>query len=345
MIQLQDELTLLRAHLQECLDTLAKAQTYQAESSLLADIFSRNGRENQVRIATPPGYGYEQETSLSPLDVDPSGPVMQIAAHPGDGPDFFYATYLKVASNTHYRNSFHEVLLTDGEGGVDGWHPERTRQVRMKEAYAGAQVVESNLHFLRYPDGGLSSLAPGTKARLIAQLAQEIEAIQPSIVVVHPPKNDHPDHAQSFLLTIAALGMYTRAGGKAPTLLIHDVEFGLQQRSIWASPACDLLAEAYPVHVPEFIVDISSTHSLAQQALWKHQTQMYDPVLGQPKLYVDLIDSLAQVRGLQFEENADRIPMGQGFSHVVLPGVTSEYNLLPLRLPPNSIYRRVKKAA
>jgi LmbE family N-acetylglucosaminyl deacetylase len=268
---------------------------------------------------------------------------MQIAAHPGDGPDFFYATYLKMTTNTRYRNSYHEVLLTDGEGGVDGWHPERTRQVRMKEAYAGAEIVGSKLHFLSYPDGGLSSLASREKTQLVRQLAQKIGDIQPTILVVHSPKNDHPDHASSFLLTITALEFYSQLGGRAPTLLIHDVEFGLQQKSLWTLPTPDLLTETYPMHAPGFIVDVSSTHQTAQHALQKHQTQMYDPVLGQPKLYADLIDTLAQIRGLQFmAEGTTRIPRGQGFSHVVIPGMTSEHNLLLPRLPAGSVYRQVK---
>lgn len=317
----------------------------QDEASLLAEIFRRNGREKSlVQTATPPGYRYEREVSRSPLPVDASGPIMQIAAHPGDGPDFFYATYLKIASNTQYRNSYDEILVTDGEGGVDGWPAEKTRRVRREEAYAGAEMVGSRLHFLGYPDGSLSSLAIRKKRRLVTQLAEKIGAIRPGILVVHSPKNDHPDHAQCFLLTIAALKLHSQTGGKAPTLLIHDVEFGLQQESLWVPPMVDPLVETYPVHAPDFIVDISSTHQTAQRALHKHQTQMYDPVLGQPKLYVDLVDTLARVRGLQFlPKGVSQIPQGQGFSHVVIPGVTSEYNLLPLRLPANSVYWRIKE--
>jgi LmbE family N-acetylglucosaminyl deacetylase len=177
----------------------------------------------------------------------------------------------------------------------------------------------------------------------VMQLAQKLGAIQPAILVVHPPKQDHPDHAYSFLLAIAALEFHAQVGGRAPTLLMHDVEFGLQQRSLWTSPAPDPLTVTYSMHVPGLLVDVTSTHQDAQHALQKHQTQMYDPVLGQPKLYVDLIDTLAQVRGLQFmAEDAARLPRGQGFSQVIIPGLTSEYNLLPQRLPAGSLYKQVK---
>lgn len=332
--------------LQERLDDRLEERIRSYEASLLSELFGRNGREDSVQTATPHGYRYEREASMPSLPVDASGPLMQIAAHPGDGPDFFYATFLKMATNTQYRNSYHEVLLTDGEGGVDGWHPERTRRVRIEEAYAGAEIVGSRLHFLSSPDGGLSTLAPCEKTRLVRNLARKIGEIQPAILVVHPPKNDHPDHASSFLLTIAALEVHARAGGRAPTLLIHDVEFGLQQKSLWAFSTQDLLAETYPMHVPGFLVDVSSTHQTAQRALQKHQTQMYDPLLGHPKLYADLIDTLARIRGLQFmAQGTTLIPRGQGMSHVVIPGMTSEYNYLLLRLPAGSIYRQVKKDA
>lgn len=314
------------------------------EASLLFELFRRNGREERVQTATPPGYSYTQDASRLALPVDASGPILQVAAHPGDGPDFFYATYLNIRRNTQYRNSYHEVLLTDGEGGVDGWHPERTRQVRRKEASAGAAIVGSRLHFLSSPDGGLSELAPWKKTRLVKQLAQKIEEIHPAIVVVHPPKQDHPDHAASFFLTIAALEIHAQAGGRAPTLLIHDVEFGLQQHSLWAPHAADPRTETYSMHVPGLLVDVTSTYQDAQHALQKHQTQMVDPVHGQPKLYADLIETLAQLRGLQFlTEKATRLPRGQGFSHIVIPGITSEQNLLLQRLPAGSMYRLEKE--
>lgn len=338
MSQLQ-QLSLREPQLRERRANRLEAFLQAYEASLLSELFRRNGRENVVQTATPPGYVYVREDCKPPVSVDADGPVMQIAAHPGDGPDFFYATYLKMATNTKYCNEYHEILLTDGEGGVDGWHPERTRRTRIAEARAGAEIVGSVLHFLGYPDGNLSSLAQKERTQLIATLAAMIGDIQPALLVVHPPKNDHPDHAYSFLLALAALELNVRAGRRLPTLLIHDVEFGLQQESLWASHALDPRADVYPVYSPGFIVDISSTHQVAQHALHKHKTQMYDPVLGQPKIYADLIDALAQVRGLQcMVEGMAQIPQGQGFSHLVIPGVTSEQNVLPLRLPAENIY-------
>ena len=82
----------------------------QDEASLLSELFSRNGREESVQGATPPGYGYERETSRLAATLDASGPILHIAAHPGDGPDFFYATALKIASNPQYHTSYHEVV-------------------------------------------------------------------------------------------------------------------------------------------------------------------------------------------------------------------------------------------
>ena len=317
----------------------------QCEAALIAEIFRRNGKEERLQTATPPGYRYEREDAMSSLPVDANGPIMQIAAHPGDGPDFFYATYLKMAAHPQYRASYHEVLLTDGEGGVDGWHPERTRQVRIEEAYAGAEIVGSRLHFLGYPDGSLATLEGNERTRLVARLAQRIGDIQPTILVVHPPKNDHPDHAHSFLLTLAALELHAQADGRAPTLLLHDVEFGLQQKSLWMPRVIDPFTHTYPMHVPDLIVDISATHPLAQHALQKHQTQMCDPVSGQPKAYADLIDALARVRGWQFtrEETRQQAPRGQGFSHVIIPGVTNEQNILPFCLAAGSCYQLAKK--
>lgn len=311
------------------------------EADLLAELFRRNGRADVVEQATPPGYGY-REVGGPTLSVEASGPIMQVAAHPGDGPDFFYATYLEMTTNPRYRNDYHEVLLTDGEGGVEGWSPEHTRRVRMAEAYAGARVVGGTLHFLGYPDGRLSFLGEQERSSLVRALAERIAAIEPVLLVVHPPKNDHPDHAYSFLLTLAALKRHAQAGGIRPTLLVHDVEFGLQQPDIW-TPAerREPRLHAYPLHSPELLVDISVTHRTAQRALNQHQTQMRDPVSGLPKAYADLIDALAQLRGLQIApEGTPRSVQAQGFSHIVIPGVTSEQNILPSLLPAGSLYQR-----
>ncbi len=314
------------------------------QAALLAEILRRNGREERVLMATPPGYSYRREDVQSSLPLEASGPMMQVAAHPGDGPDFFYATYLKMASHPWFRASYHEVLLTDGERGVDGWHPEQTRQVRIEEAYAGAELVGSRLHFLSYPDGSLPALEAHERSRLVERLAQRIGDIQPAILVVHPPRNDHPDHAASFFLTLAALKLNAQAGGRLPALYVHDVEFGLQRENLWAHSVSDSLLETYPVHSPDFIVDISSTHALAQRALQEHQTQMRDPLSGQPKLYADLIDSLAQVRGLQFaSEDEPMVTRGQGLSQLIIPGVTDEQNILGWRLPKGSLYRLDKQ--
>lgn len=314
------------------------------EAFLLSELFRRNGREERIQTATPPDYGYTPDVSGRTRSVEASGPILQVAAHPGDGPDFFYATYLQIARHAPSRPSYHEVILTDGEGGVDEWPPERTRQVRRMEATAGAALVGSRLHFLSFPDGGLSELAPRTKMQLVTRLARTIEALQPAIVVVHPPKKDHPDHAASFFLAIAALEIHAQRGGRLPTLLIHDVEFGLQQKSLWSPHAPDPRTETYAMHVPGLLVDVTATQQDAQHALQKHQTQMVDPVSGQPKLYADLIETLAQLRGVQLmTKDATRLPRGQGFSHIVIPGITNQQNLFLQRLPAGSIYRLGKK--
>jgi len=320
-------------------------QRHPREVSLLHELLRRNGREASIQHATPPGYRYEVVDIRSSGSFAPPGPIMEIAAHPGDAPDFFYATYLQIAAQTQYQSELHEILLTDGERGVDGWHPERTRQVRITEAHTGAAVVGSNLHFLSYPDGNLASLTSRERARLVTQLAEKIASIQPCLVVVHPPKKDHPDHAYSFLLTVAALRRTARRlGSMRPALLTHDVEFGLQQQPVWPAEEGNTPITHYPMHSPDFIVDISATHHTAQYALHQHQTQMLDPETGQPKHYADLIDKLARMRGLQIRpEEATRISYGQGFSHVTIPGVTNEHNPLALLLPRGCVYKRVKR--
>ncbi len=317
----------------------------EREAFLLEELFRRNGRQDVVPVATPPGYAYELVRPVGgATGVDVGGPLMQIAAHPGDGPDFCYATSLLLESNRCYQYEFHEVVLTDGERGVEHWDAEQTRLVRRAEASAGAALVGSQLHFMGYPDGGLSTLSEQRRRRLVRQLAELVAQVRPALLLVHPPYRDHPDHAWAFQLTRSALVYAARWLAKRPALFVHDVEFGLRQQRIWRPCPLDVRVATYPFHVPDYLVNISATHQRAQEALYKHQTQMRDPVSGQPKAYADLIHMLAQVRGLQLGIQDEVLcSTGQGFSHIVIPDVTSEWNILAERLPAGSLYRRVKR--
>src|SRR5437660_4777153 len=78
------------------------------EASLLSELFGRNGRKSVVQTATPPDYIYVLDDPVPRESIDANGIVMQIAAHPGDGPDFFYATHLNMITNTTYRYDYHE---------------------------------------------------------------------------------------------------------------------------------------------------------------------------------------------------------------------------------------------
>lgn len=103
--------------------------------------------------------------------------VLCVAAHPDD---IEYGTSPAVAAWTARGAEVGYLLLTRGEAGMDGLHPERTAVLRTREQIEGsARVGVTRVEFREHPDGVLEYGLP-----LRRDIALEIRRFRPDVVLV-----------------------------------------------------------------------------------------------------------------------------------------------------------------
>lgn len=113
--------------------------------------------------------------ALAPLRED-WGRALCVVAHPDD---LEYGAASAVARWTAQGKSVSYVLLTSGEAGIDGLHPDKAGPVREAEERAGAREVGvDSVEFLGYRDGVVEYGLP-----LRRDIARAIRRFRPDVVV------------------------------------------------------------------------------------------------------------------------------------------------------------------
>jgi LmbE family N-acetylglucosaminyl deacetylase len=116
-----------------------------------------------------------QPPPLKPLPEDWSKAVA-IVAHPDD---MEFGAAAAVARWTAQGKEIVYVMVTSGEAGIDGLHPDECKVVREKEQVESARIVGvTQVEFLGFPDGTIEYGLP-----LRAAVAQVIRRHQPEIVI------------------------------------------------------------------------------------------------------------------------------------------------------------------
>ncbi len=114
-------------------------------------------------------------TQLQPLDEDWQT-ALCVVAHPDD---LEYGAASAVARWTGQGKRVVYCMVTSGEAGIDGMHPEECRPVREAEEVASARVVGvEEVEFLRLPDGVLEYGVPLRRA-----LAAVVRKHRPDVAV------------------------------------------------------------------------------------------------------------------------------------------------------------------
>lgn len=122
-------------------------------------------------------------TRPSPLDPPPVEPLPEdwqsalcIVAHPDD---MEFGAAAAVARWTGQGKVLTYCMVTSGEAGIDGMHPDECRVVREAEQVESAQIVGvETVDFLHQPDGVLEY---GVALRRV--LAEEVRRHRPEIVI------------------------------------------------------------------------------------------------------------------------------------------------------------------
>jgi LmbE family N-acetylglucosaminyl deacetylase len=117
----------------------------------------------------------EQPVPLEPLPEDWER-ALCIVAHPDD---IEYGAAAAVARWTAQGKWVGYTMVTSGEAGIDGMHPDECRRVREQEEIDSARIVGvDSVDFLRLPDGILEYGVPLRRA-----LAAEVRRHRPDIVI------------------------------------------------------------------------------------------------------------------------------------------------------------------
>jgi LmbE family N-acetylglucosaminyl deacetylase len=120
---------------------------------------------------------------LLPMDIEPLEPLSEdwdralcVVAHPDD---MEFGAAAAVARWTGQGKTVGYCMVTSGEAGIDGMHPDECRRVREAEQIESARIVGvPSVEFLGLPDGVLEYGAP-----LRAAIAHEVRRFRPQIVV------------------------------------------------------------------------------------------------------------------------------------------------------------------
>lgn len=114
---------------------------------------------------------------LAPLDEDWER-ALAVVAHPDD---LEFGSAGAIARWTGQGKTVVYCLLTSGEAGIDGMHPDESRRVREAEQRTSAAIVGvKSVHFLGQPDGVLEY---GVALRRV--IAREVRRHQPHVVLTN----------------------------------------------------------------------------------------------------------------------------------------------------------------
>ena len=117
----------------------------------------------------------EKPTPLKPLPEDWDSALV-IVAHPDD---VEYGAAAAIARWTGQGKTIRYVMVTSGEAGIDGLHPDECRALREQEEIDSARIVGvDSVEFLGFPDG---TVMYGLELR--AAVAQVVRRHRPEIVI------------------------------------------------------------------------------------------------------------------------------------------------------------------
>ncbi|WP_436777810.1 PIG-L deacetylase family protein [Yinghuangia sp. YIM S09857] len=175
---------------------------------------------------------------FAPLVEDWSTAVA-IVAHPDD---MEYGAAAAVARWTDQGKTVVYVMVTSGEAGIDGMHPDKAKPLREAEQIASAQIVGVDVvEFLGYPDGVLEYGLP-----LRRDVARVVRRHRPDIVITGNWRETYggtvPNQADHIATGRAVLDGVRDAGNRWIFRELAEAE-GLEPwngvRQIWAAGSPD----------------------------------------------------------------------------------------------------------
>jgi LmbE family N-acetylglucosaminyl deacetylase len=196
---------------------------------------------------------------LTPLDED-FETALVVVAHPDD---VEYGAAAAIARWTRQGKRVTYCMVTSGEHGIDGLHPDECGPLREAEEIASARVVGvDEVDFLRQPDGLLEH-----SVELRRVIAEVVRRRRPEVVVTNNYRerfgNGVVNQADHVAVGRATVDAVRDAGNRwlFPEQLTDGVEPWGGVRAVWASGS----AEA--AHA----VDVTDTFDLGVDSLREHK--------------------------------------------------------------------------
>ena len=253
---------------------------------------NRNAVPNLIQITAPGPADAE-------LPADQKR-VLLVAAHPDD-PEFSSAGTVANWVSKGFEVVY--VLVTSGDKGTPDHEMTRERlssQREQEQLAAAAKAGVTNVQFLRFPDGELT-----TSLELRGAITRMIRTFRPYAVITHDPlalfhNNEfinHPDHRAVGQSTVDAI--YPTA--RDPLQFNEQIRGGLEPHKVkelylWGS------------EIPNVIVDISETIESKIEALRCHVSQ-----IGNPEELAERIKTrtaqTGEPQGLKYAEVFRRVVM------------------------------------
>lgn len=186
--------------------------------------------------------------------------AVAVVAHPDD---LEYGVAAAVARWTRQGKKVDYLLVTKGEAGIAGLHPDQTGPLRMEEELRSARAVGVNtVAFLDHPDGLVEYGVP-----LRRDLAAAFRSAQPEVVIT-----------TSFDLTWGEDGPVNHADHRAVGLAVLDACRDAANGWVFpeAGPTCASIRDAYVAAVgdPDYFVDVTGTIEAGIASLREHRAYL-----------------------------------------------------------------------
>jgi len=209
-----------------------------------------------------------------------------VFAHPDDDTWMVGGTYLLEGSDLDLT----VVVATSGEAGLIADESLATREnlaeVREREeraALAAGGQADADVHFFRYPDGGLDGV---DRSELVGRIADVLRAARPEAVVTFGPDGGtgHDDHIVVSEATTAAFHRVREEPGAEgafrglfygtlPQSELDELYTRWRSRGIEVDPDAPFMPRAVPDDMIDVRVDTTTVAATKYEALMAHETQ------------------------------------------------------------------------
>lgn len=240
---------------------------------------------------------------LEPLD-ETWATALCVVAHPDD---LEFGAAAAVARWTGQGKRVAYCMVTSGEAGIDGLHPDECRRVREGEQVASARLVGvDDVEFLGLPDGVLEYGVPLRRA-----IAHAVRRHRPDVVLTNNPRDTwggrNLNQADHIAVGRATLDAVRDAGNRwvFPEQLVDGLDPWGGVRAVWAhgSP------------LAEHGVDVTATFDAGVASLDAHRA--YIDGLGwehfDPREFLEgIARPTGQRMGVAMATAFEEFPMGWG---------------------------------